>query len=244
MNTVIRAAVAADFARLAEIGAEGDATGIDPHYLGFIARAGRLLVAADDRDVVAFGGMVPAGGVAMVTDMFVAAECRGHGVGGALLERLLAGHDHRMTFSSQHPAALPAYRRVGMQPRWRLLYLSGAATGAGTGLQRGTWRGDRPELVEHYSLGGAVVCEHAVVRVTEEYATVERLQHTDAPQVMAQVLAALPEGLVVRTCVPEPHPLAPWLLANGFAISDHDLFCASPRVEFPADVACVHAGLA
>ena len=61
---------------------------------------------------------------------------------------------------------------------------------------------------------------------------------------MAQVPAALPAGLEVRSCVPESHPLAGWLLGNGFRVTDHDLFCASGHVEFRADVACVHPGLA
>jgi hypothetical protein len=61
---------------------------------------------------------------------------------------------------------------------------------------------------------------------------------------MDGILAALPAGMPVRACVPEPHPLAMALLDREFTVVDHDVFCASTGVEFPTRVSCVHPGLA
>jgi GNAT superfamily N-acetyltransferase len=249
MECTIRAATAGDHDRLAEIGAEGDAPGLDAHYLSFVAARGRLLVAASAGDVVAFAGMLPVtgfspvGDVAMVTDLFVSTEGRGHGVGGALLTALLDGYEQRMTCSSKHPAALPAYRRAGMEPRWRLLYLAGVADGGGPPLTPAPWAGDRPELVQHFADAGAIVVRDAVIEVAGGGADVHRLQAADPIGRMADILAALPAGLPVHTCVPEPHPLAQWLFGRDFEVADHDVFCATPGVMFRGGVSCVHPGL-
>lgn len=244
VNTEIRPATGADYTSLGEIAGEGGASGIEPRYLSFVAASGQLLVASRDRRPVAFAGMVPVGEVAMVTDLFVASSHRGQGVGGVVLHELLQGWSQRMTHSSQHPAALPAYRREGMTPQWRLLYLHGAAIGGGAPLQPAPWAGGRGALVEYFAAGGAVVTEDSVVCISGEGAVVQRQQHPRAADRMAAVLAALPEGLSVHAFVPEPHPLAEWMLHNGFIASDHDVFCASAGVEFPGDVSCVHPGLA
>ncbi len=247
MHVTIRDAAEGDHLRLAEIAAEGDAGGIDSPYLTFVATGGRLLVACHDGRPVAFGGMVPIGSAAMVTDLFVATDARGGGVGGALLRQLLDGYEQRMTCSSQHAAALPAYRRAGMQPRWRLLYLTGPALGGAPPLEREPWRGERAELVDYLAGRGAVVTADAVVELARAGAgapaVVHRLQATDPARRFDEIRAALPAGTPVRACVPEPNPLARALRERGFRVEDHDVFCATDGVEFPAGVSCVHAGL-
>ena len=113
------------------IAREGNASA-DASYLALVrSQQGRLLVAESAGRVTAYGGVVDIDGVAMLSDLFVAADARGAGIGGLLLQELLDGFRDRMTFSSKHPAALAAYRRMGMQPRWRLLYLKGRALGGG-----------------------------------------------------------------------------------------------------------------
>lgn len=243
MHLTIRDARAQDHARLAELAAQGDAD-VDPPYLTFVAAAGRVLVACSGAEPVAFAGMVPIAGAAMVTDLFVAADARGRGVGGALLQPLLDGYEQRMTCSSKHPAALPAYGRVGMSPRWRLSYLAGRATGGGPPLVAGPWRGDRPELVDYFATRGAMVTPDAVVDLAGPTgAVVHRLCAADGIARFDEILAALPAGLPVRACVPEVHPLADGLRGRGFGIEDHDVFCATERVIFPPTVSCVHPGL-
>lgn len=246
----IRPATSADFDRIAAIAAEGDSSDSNARYLSFIAEHGRLLVAiaGEGEGVAAFGGMVPvpidATAVAMVTDLFVSIGHRGRGLGAALLDELLDGHPRRMTFSSKHPAAVPAYRRAGMHPRWNLLYLEGVATGGGAPLRSQPWRHERSELVAHFADEGALVTPDAVVMVGADGVDVLRVHAADATRVMADVLAAFPAGIAIRACVPEPHPLARWMRDRGFAVVDHDLFCISDGGEFSSAVSCVHAGLA
>lgn len=241
----IRAATPDDFERIGEIGAEAGSADTDPRYLSFVATAGRLLVAEDGGQPVAFGGMVPADGVAMVTDLFVAASSRGRGLGGEVLAELVSGWPRRMTCSSQQPAALSAYGRAGMVLRWRLLYLEGRATGDGPPLPSALWAHDRGDLVEFFAECGAAVSADVVVRRDRDGgATVLRLQHHAPVDCMRATLAALPMGVRVRACVPEPDPLADWLVAEGFRTIDHDLFCSTDQVALPADLSCVHPGLA
>src|SRR5690606_21795983 len=104
-------------------------SGVDPGYLELVAGHGRLAVALEAGAVVGFGGTVRVFGAAMVTDLFVLDDWQGRGVGPRLLGLLLAGEHERMTFRSKRPLAIPACRRMGMLPRWRLRYLRGSATG-------------------------------------------------------------------------------------------------------------------
>lgn len=241
--SAVRAATTTDFVRIAEIAADGDSDDADARYLSFIAAQGRLLVAERDRRVVAFGGMVPIGRVAMVTDLFVAAAARGTGLGGSVLAALLDGWPQRMTCSSKHAAALPAYRRVGMEPVDRLLYLDGVATGGGAPLTSLPWAHERTELVDHFAAEGALVAGDVVVQQSPDGATVLRLQHADPLARMCEVLAALTPGTPVRAHVPASHPLAADLLAAGFVVADHDLICTVPGVKISSACSCVHAGL-
>ncbi|MEQ1700705.1 MAG: GNAT family N-acetyltransferase [Ilumatobacteraceae bacterium] len=242
-STTVRPATPVDFARIAEIAAEGDSHDAGASYLAFVAAQGRLLAAEHDGRVVAFGGMVPIGAVAMVTDLFVAADARGDGVGGRVLAALLDGRSQRMTCSSQHAAALPVYRRGGMEPVDRLLYLDGVAAGGGALLLHRPWRYDRRELVDHFAEEGALVAGDVVVHSTADGATVLRLQHETPSLRLGEVLAALPAGTPVRAHVRESNPVAAELIAAGFTVTDHDLICASPEAMIPSACSCVHAGL-
>src|SRR4051794_41360168 len=114
---MIRPAVSSDDPVMDAIAREGDASA-DAGYLTLVrSQQGRLLVAEKDDRVIAFGGVVDIGGVAMLTDLFVAADARGAGVGTQLLGELVEGSGPRMTFSSKHPAAVAAYRRAAAAAR-------------------------------------------------------------------------------------------------------------------------------
>ena len=244
MKSVIRRANPDDHARLAEIAAEGDSTDSDPSYLSFVAATGRLLCTELGGAVVAFGGVVPVGGIAMVTDMFVAGAFRGRGVGGRLLQTLLQGERRRMTFSSRSDAALAMYRRVGMAPKSRLLYLSGVATGGGGRLVPAEWQHDRVDLVRYFAAQGALITQDAVATQRAGQVNVHRLVSESAVPYFRSLLAAFEEDSIVDLCVPETHPLAAWLLKAGFVVTDHDVWCGSAGSELSPNLAALHPGLA
>lgn len=245
----IRHARRADVTAMIAIAEDGDAPGVDEGYLHFVAAQGRLLVACeiggDDR-VAGFAGSVPVGGAAMVTDLFVATRHRGRGVGGALLAAVTDGFERRMTCSSAHPAAQAAYARAGLEPCWPVLVLRGPATGGGSPLPAGEWRHDRHELVAYFSSGGADVgADQVVQRPTRPGGPhrVMRMMSERPEDDAARLLASLPVGETIEWCVPEPSPLATWLRANGFAVVDDDLFCATPGVQPARKLVALHRGL-
>lgn len=240
----MRPALPGDYVRLVDIAVEGDSIDCDEHYLSFVANIGRLLCAATSTDVVAFGGMVPVDGAAMVTDLFVAAAGRGQGAGGQLLGELLADFPQRMTFSSQHEAALAAYRRAGMEPRSRMLYLSGPAVGGGAALSPSAWTHDRTEVVDYFAERGAFVTTNAVAIATDDGLELLRIDATDAIAECELLLRAFATGTNLRLYVPEAHPLAAWLRARGFGVVDHDVLCTTEGVELPTTLAALHPGLA
>ena len=264
----IRDARDEDFAAVAEIASEGGSHA-DDHYLAFVAAHGALrVVTDDDGTVVAFGGVIPVGdATTMLTDLFVTTACRGRRIGSALLEALFAGAEQRMTFSSRHAAALPAYRRAGMIPGWRLLYLRGSVPNGSTmgravrtrPLQRVTGSLDRPELADHFRALGADVRANAILlgetlTGTEDHAETEtrpaqaidivRLRDPRGIVAFDELLASLPAGASVSCCAPEHSPVASHARANGFVVVDHDVFCATAGVSIPLDLHCLHPGLA
>lgn len=249
MLVPIRHARRADVAALVAIAEEGEAPGVDEGYLDFVAAQGRLLVACDpeqDNAVVGFAGSIPIGGAAMVTDLFVGSRRRGAGVGGALLAAVTDGFDRRMTCSSAHPAALPAYVRAGLEPQWPVLVLHGHGTGSAVPTIDGPWRHDRHELIGYYeSLGAEVGADHVLQRSTDPRTPhrVVRMM-SDQPAVdIDRILATVPADDTVELCVPAPSPLAALLQTRGFAVVDDDLFCATPGVHLVPQLVVLHRGL-
>ena len=244
MQPIIRPALPSDEPAMDAIARQGDASA-DAGYLALVrSQQGRLLVAENDDRVIAFGGVIDINGVAMLTDLFVAADARGAGVGTQLLGELLDGSVPRMTFSSKHPAAVAAYRRVGMEPQWRLLYLKGVAHGGGVGLPVAEWNHDRMSLVQEMAAQGARVSADVVSMPEETSVWIARVDSARPVKALSASLAGLSPGAVVTFCVPEYSALATWALKNGFAEVDYDTFCASPGVELPPDLHCLDPGLA
>ncbi|MEN9645343.1 MAG: hypothetical protein RL238_2012 [Actinomycetota bacterium] len=245
----IRHARRADVAKMIVIAEEGDAPGVDEGYLDFVAAQGRLVVACDgddDRVVHGFAGGIPVGDAVMVTDLFVAAEQRGSGIGGALLAAVTDGFERRMTCSSDHPAARAAYAAAGLEPCWPVLVLRGHATGGGPPTESGQWRHDRHELVDFYvSLGAAISPDLVLLRsphVGEPHRVLRMMsEHPEAE--VDTLLAALPGGEQVELCVPAPSPLAALLSHRGFEVIDQDLFCATPGVHLVPQLVALHRGL-
>lgn len=244
MEIAVRPATIADHERVIEIAHEGDFTDCEAQYLSFIASVGRLLCATTDDTIVGFGGMVPTSDVAMVTDLFVATTARAQGVGGRLLDELLDGWPRRMTFSAQNAAALAVYRRAGMQPRGRMLYLSGSACGGSAALEPGTWLHDRADLVAYFATNGASVTSDAVVSIHTRGIQLLRLDAADAVAECQRILDAFAPGTAVTLYAPEAHRITDWLRRRDFVATDHDVLCTSEGVELPANLAVLHPGLA
>jgi GNAT superfamily N-acetyltransferase len=240
----IREASLSDDAVMDAIAREGDASA-DAEYLALVrSQAGRLLVAESAGRVVAYGGVVDIDGVAMLCDLFVAAEARGLGIGTQLLEELFDGSCRRMTFSSKHPAAHAAYRRTGMKPQWRLLYLRGTAIGDGAEVPVDQWRHGRAALVDQMARQGAHVSADVVWMPEDDGVWIARLESGRPVEVLAAALAGLTAGTVVTMCTPEYSAVAQWAQKNGFAIYDYDTFCATPDALIPGDLHCLDPGLA
>lgn len=244
MRPLIREASWSDDGVMHAIAVEGDAAA-DADYLALLrSEAARLLVAELEGRVVAFGGVVDVDGVSMLSDLFVAADARGVGIGTMLLQDLFDGSAHRMTFSSKHPAALAAYQRVGMQPQWRLLYLEGSAVGGGARPAVEPWRHDRLALVEQMAGQGAHVSADVVAIAHHAAVWIARLQSAQPVAALAATLAGLTRGTVVTMCTPEHSQVAVWAQQNGFAVVNHDTFCATSHADIPDDLHCLDPGLA
>lgn len=240
----IREASLSDDAVMDAIAREGDASA-DALYLALVrSQGGRLLVAESANGVVAYGGVVDIDGVAMLCDLFVAADARGLGIGTQLLQELFNASSRRMTFSSKHPAAHAAYRRAGMEPQWRLLYLRGVAIGGGAELPVDQWRHGRAALVEKMARKGANVSADVVLMPEGNGVWIARLQSARPAEALAAALAGLSPGTVVTMCTPEHSAVAQWALDHGFVVSDYDTFCATPDAVIPDDLHCLHPGLA
>jgi GNAT superfamily N-acetyltransferase len=236
--------VPADDAVIDAIARQGDASADGPYVALLRSQSARLLVAESAGNVVGFGGVVDIGGTSMLTDLFVARDARGGGVGTRLLHDLFDGSSRRMTFSSSHPAALAAYQRVGMDPQWRLLYFEGHAIGDGMPLAKGEWQHDRVSLVDEMARQGAHVTADVVVVPDTSKAWIARLQSARPVEVVAAAIAGLTPGTTVTMCTPEHSPIADWAQDRGFKVVDYDSFCATPGVTLPADLHCLDPGLA
>lgn len=235
---------------------------IDGRYRRFVAAHGRLVVALVAGQVVGFGGAIDADGVRMVTDLFLLAEHQGRGLGGAMLDALVGDAEQRMTFSSAHERAVPSYRRMGMEPRWRLQYWSGVAPVDPVARYEVVevvpeqWQGDRPDLADHWSARGGrllhirdagrlagwsiVVPAGPGANVWDVARLSTALPHDVA---LRDVLSVIPVGAAVHVCTPERSTAARLLERVGFATVEHDIFCATDGVDLSAELAALHPGL-
>jgi GNAT superfamily N-acetyltransferase len=236
VTVIARTAVDADFPAIAAISPRSD------QYLQHLMSYGRLLVAGDP--VLGFAGMLPVGGVAMLTDLFVDPDAQSAGTGSTLLDAVLDGWAERMTFSSQDPRAVSLYARAGMSARWPLFYLVGDASRLGRevtatpvpperagGWER-RWTGvDRTPTYRMWSGQGAeplLIGDPAAPVAVAAYSGPEVLPHVavapDATAGEAILDAVASAGGRVRLYLPGPHPAVEPLLRSGFHIDDFDLF--------------------
>jgi GNAT superfamily N-acetyltransferase len=110
-------------------GQRGEWEAADPAYTAHLLAHGHLVVACRDSVITGYGATLAigegAGNVSMLCDLFVDPRAHGLGCGQAMLAALWPGQPRKMTFSSQHPHALPLYTRAGLDAWWPLLYLAG-----------------------------------------------------------------------------------------------------------------------
>lgn len=192
--------------------------------------------------MVGVAGSVRVGGAVMVTDLFVAAEYRGRGVGGRVAAAVVNEASQRCTFSSSDPAALRVYASLGMLPRWQLLTMRGPGAGLGSESLVAEWAHGRLDLVAHFaSIGAEVGAHHIALR--GPVVQLLRLE-SDAPHdVLAMLLSSVPMTDQLELSVCEHDELVAWLLARGFEVVDVDTFCATDGVDVSVGVPCVHRGL-
>ncbi len=100
----------------------GDIVG--PYVRHFLDHA-IAFVSERDGAVVAFGAAIETATSRHLADLFVRQDLLGQGIGGPLLDAVLAGAPRRTTFASEDPRAMPLYIRAGMRPLWPMLYLRG-----------------------------------------------------------------------------------------------------------------------
>ena len=74
--------------------------------------------------------------------------------------------------------------------------------------------------------------------------TVVRLDAPNAIDECDRLLRAFEAGTAVKMYVPERNPLAEWLTACGFVVTDHDVLCTTEGVDLPPTLAAMHPGLA
>jgi hypothetical protein len=199
----------------------------------------------DECGVLGFAGVLRAGGVAHLADLFVRREARGGGAGRELLAAALPQEGTRTVFASGDERALPLYVRFGLRPIAPLLYLEGAPTvppGAGAGR-----RVDVPRLLERdaaasgrerareleflaqagaWGLAGERRGAYAVVRPTGSGAWIGPAWG-GATDLLGFVAAAAAEHGAVKLALPGPHPALELLLRAGLRIVARDTYMAS-----------------
>ena len=91
---------------------------------------------------------------------------------------------------------------------------------------------------------GAHVSADVVSMTDHSGVWIARLQSAQPVAALAAPLAGLTRGTVVTMSTPEHSPVAVWAQQNGFAVVDHDTFCATPHADIPDDLHCLDPGLA
>jgi GNAT superfamily N-acetyltransferase len=250
---------------VAAIGAIAIATGqsapesaAQPQYVHHLLAHGEVVVATDQQErVVGFGATRAVAGVVVLSDLFVTPDNHARGVGRAILTELWTEPAAaRLTFSSQHPSALPLYASFGVRPFWPLLYLTGerrrvtpreavattvpwqeaaAAEQVLTGIDRAAdyryWAADPPRRAVVISLhgqpvGAAALSESTVLHLACESAGV-------AAEVLLAAIDAF-EAERVHLALPGPHPALATLLGRGFRITDSDTYMSTDPELVPS----------
>ena len=263
---MVRGATTADvdaIGRVAEAtGQRGEWTGADPAYVGHLLRYGRVAVVIAGGRIVGFGATrgIPGrdGVTSMLCDLFVHPSHHGLGCGRALLAELWPEQNApRMTFSSQHPHALPLYTSAGLGGWWPLLYLTGHTVStparwtvesstpeavstleaAWTGIDRSTdhraWARRPNGMAIVANLDGRPCAAGTAAGEGDGFGLVHlagdpRLHDAQAADSVLAVLAALETaGGNARVCLPAPHPAVRPLLAAGWRVTSMDLFMAT-----------------
>jgi GNAT superfamily N-acetyltransferase len=233
-------------------------SGADAAYAHHLLANGEVAVAVDRRGaVVGFGATRRVGSTSVLTDLFVDPSRQARGVGRSLLEWLWGENDEpRMTFSSQHPSAMPLYGRFSLAPLWPLLYLTGApeqlertaltirtvpaeeaaaAELALTGVDRRTdyayWLRDGAHRGLILLANGRPVAAGATR--PGEVIHVASASAADAKDALIASVMSLTYR-TVAVCVPGPHPGLPALLRRGFTVVDFDIHMATDASLAPA----------
>lgn len=203
-----------------------------PDWLDFLARTGQLWVACEDGAVTAFAGVVHDDGVAHLTDLFVAPDRLGTGIGRALLASAFPVAGPRTTFASSDPRAVALYVRAGLRPFAPMLYLAGTPL-PGAEVERVAVAAldlPRPAVTAFLDEAGAYGL------VTEEGAGIVRPvpggarlgpARGDGCAIRALAGAAAAVHGSVKLTLPGPHPALPLLLEAGMRITDADTAMAS-----------------
>ena len=108
----------------------------------------------------------------------------------------------------------------------------------------GAWKHWRDDVVGHFAAQGATVTANAVFTADDTGIEVLRLDAPTAIDECHQLLRAFKPGTAVKMYVPERHPLAEWLMAHDFVVTDHDVLCTTEGVDLPPTLAALHPGLA
>lgn len=258
---LIRNATLDDLAAIARVtdatGQAGEWSGSDPAYVTHLMNVGRVVVAEVNDVVVGFAATREIRGrdrsTSMLCDLFVDPSFHGRGLGRALLSDLWPDPSApRMTFSSQHPYALPLYTSVGLDAWWPLLYLEGDArslpssaawtverswprdvgalelswTGCDRTLDHQAWaqRPDGTGIVA--ALDGRPMMAGTAAGPGLEHLAVDPDLNIDLVADGALAVLAALDGRA-QVCLPAPHPAVRPLLAAGWRVSAMDIFMAT-----------------
>ncbi len=129
VEAIIRPALPGDIAAIEAVSAANGEPLVLPAgsrvgYVEHLLDRGIVHVAEQSGSVVGYGAAIDIpDGSRQLTDLFIDPAVHGRGLGGRLLDTVLAGAIVRTTCASADPRALPLYLRAGMRAWWPLLDL-------------------------------------------------------------------------------------------------------------------------
>ena len=248
-----------------------DGAEIDGSYYRHLFAHGRLVVAEASNIVIGYAAAIRAGASQHVSDLFVHQDARGLAIGRKLLDAVWdadAAGMPRQTFSSLHSAALPLYMRAGMSPMWPLLHLNGASATLSHSVMQvreidaatatayeaewlswdrsteyGYWAQRPNARIFAVGDGESTLAVGCTVR-NEAMHTLSRLACEEG-SLMPDVVAAAARfcGDDVLVAVPGTNRAAPMLVAAGWRVVEHDLYCASEPDLMDSERLLPHPGL-